>query len=109
MDSISEILIGLTTLPTREAALTLGNNLIEANLAFCVQIDSPITSIYKWEGTIETSTEYRLVIKFLSKNAEAVEAYIHKTHPYKVPQWLVIPVTHAGALYKKWVEATSIS
>jgi len=45
------------------AANKLADQLINANLAACVNIVPGLTSVYKWEGKIEHDQELLLVIK----------------------------------------------
>ncbi|WP_221031743.1 divalent-cation tolerance protein CutA [Actomonas aquatica] len=103
------MLIGWTTTSTETEATTLARGLIDRKLAACVQIDGPMTSIYRWGGTTETSTEYRLTIKFLVNRHLEVETYVHNHHPYDTPQWIVVRAEHVAEKYLSWAQANSSS
>lgn len=94
-----------TTLPSREAAERCGRDLVDRGLAACVQIDGPVTSIYRWQAAVETATEYRCVCKTSAGRAEACMAAIVAGHPYDVPE--ILFVTCAASIeYARWVDAS---
>ncbi len=103
------MLIGWTTTETPEQARELATGLIDRRLAACVQIDGPITSIYRWEGRTETATEYRVTVKFLGNRHLEVETYLHNHHPYTIPQWIVMRAEHVAEKYLSWAQANSSS
>ena len=47
--------VGLTTTSTEEEANKLGHELVDARLAACVQVTSPIRAIYRWQARSATS------------------------------------------------------
>ena len=83
----SRIHIVQTTLPGTWIEAEIGSfsqMLLEAGAA-CVQ-HSPIQSTYKWEGKIESSSEWRLQLKTSQSRLESVLSALKKSHPYEVPQ-----------------------
>ena len=103
------MLIGWTTVENRAQAQNLAGRLIDAQLAVCVQIDGPITSVYRWLGKTAESTEFRLTIKLLSSQAEPLAAWLSEHHPYDTPQWIAVPAKHVAEKYLSWAEANSSS
>lgn len=97
--------IGWTTLPDRENANTLATAAIETGLVTCAHIDGPLTAIYRWEGRIETATEFRVTLKFVSANGPALDTWLHQRHPYAVPQWISVQADHVAEKYLSWVHA----
>ena len=55
--------IVLTTCESEQQAQRIARLLVERELAACVNINGPIRSVYRWQGAIEESSEYLLVIK----------------------------------------------
>jgi len=106
-DSLLEI---TTTFGDREAAVACGRSLVEARLAACVQIDGPVTSLYRWQGAIEMAEEWRCTCKTLPTARDACVAAIRAEHPYDTPQ-LVVASVGASSAYAAWateqVEASS--
>ncbi len=60
-----EFLQIVTTTGKQEEARRIADALVEQRLAGCVQIVGPIESLYRWEGIIETATEWQCWIKTL--------------------------------------------
>ena len=96
------LLLGFTTVETREEAESLAREAIEHGLAACVQMDPPVTSFFSWRGKQEEGTEYRLLFKFVSRRREALENWIHGRHPYDTPEWIVIAADHTAEKYLQW-------
>src|SRR6476620_9152292 len=87
-DGAPALLIGWTTLPSRDAAERVARFLVSENLAACAQIDGPIRSFYQWEGKLNEDEEFRLTLKFSAAKTEALEKRLRALHPYSVPQWI---------------------
>jgi len=96
------LLMICTTVAQLEQAHRIARQLIEKQLAACVQIDGPIESWYRWEGQLESSREFRLQIKTLPSCREAVLRCLELLHPYEVPELLSIEVASSTA-YHRWV------
>lgn len=93
----------LSTIDDAEAAQKLAIQLVEEELAACVNIIPNISSIYKWEGTLEKSQEYLLLMKTTADLVSALIRRINKLHPYDVPEILSIDVTEGHPPYLQWV------
>ncbi len=98
------LMLAWTTVPTRADADRLADAALAVDLAVCVQIDGPITSIYRWDSKIEHSQEFRLVFKCLSAQASALERKILALHPYTTPEWIVIEATYVSEKYLSWAQ-----
>ncbi|MFZ5773989.1 MAG: divalent-cation tolerance protein CutA [Thermodesulfobacteriota bacterium] len=94
-----------TTVDSQETAERIARLLVEERLAACVQVSGPITSCYRWQGTVETSSEYLCVAKSRMGLYPAMEAAIRKAHPYEVPEILALPVVAGGGDYLAWLRA----
>ena len=103
------MLVGWTTTETEAQAQEIARGLIDRRLAACVQIDGPITAVYRWEGSTTAATEYRLAIKFLATRHLEVETWLHNHHPYTTPQWIVVRSEHVSEKYLSWAQANSSS
>ena len=96
-------LLVLTNLPDANAATLLANQLVEARLAACVNILSPCTSVYRWEGLMESATEIPLLIKTTATRYPALEAAIRAGHPYELPEIIAVPIAAGLPAYLGWV------
>ena len=97
------VMIGWTTTPDRESADRLARSLIDTRLAGCVQISGPISSIYRWDGKVEVSKEFRLTVKFSATRGAEIGRWIEAHHPYETPQWVCCPLTGGTEKYLNWV------
>lgn len=77
--------------------------LVEKKLAACVQI-SPMTSVYRWEGQIETEEEWRIIIKTRKNLCEDVEKVIRDLTSYVVSEFIVTPIIGGSEEYMNWME-----
>ncbi|MBE2216077.1 MAG: divalent-cation tolerance protein CutA [Opitutaceae bacterium] len=100
-------MIGWTTTASREEAEGLGRGLVEAGLVACAQINGPVTSIYRWDGAVETAQEFRLTLKFASARQHEVGTWLHAHHSYQTPQWVCISADSVSKNYLNWVMQTS--
>lgn len=97
--------IAWTTVPTKALADTLAASTVQAGHAVCVQVEGPVTSHYRWEGSQEKSEEYRLTFKVLPDQLPALESAVHAAHPYQVPEWIVVKADHVAEKYLSWARA----
>lgn len=100
-----EKLLVFTNLPDRTRAQTLAQALIERRLAACVNVLADCTSVYRWEGKVESSAEVPLLIKTTTARYPALEAAIRDLHPYEVPEIVAVPIAHGLPEYLNWVAA----
>ncbi|MCS7061158.1 MAG: divalent-cation tolerance protein CutA [Anaerolineae bacterium] len=104
---MTEVIQIITTTERFEDAQKIASYLVEEGLAACVQISGPITSLYRWQGRIETAQEWQCVIKTRAALYEQVEQTIRSRHPYQTPEILAMPVVRGSAAYLDWLaEAT---
>lgn len=99
-----DALVVQTTLASAEAAETLAQTLVERQLAACVQIIGPLTSIYRWQEKLEKSTEWLCLIKSRRVVLDQLEAAIRELHPYEVPEILLLPADVGSLGYLRWLQ-----
>ena len=69
----------------RAEARALGQRLIEARLAACVNIIDGMESIYRWDGKIESANEAILIVKTAREKEAALLECVREHHGYDVP------------------------
>jgi periplasmic divalent cation tolerance protein len=99
----ADIILVMTTLPDQASAERIARLLVEERLAACVSVQSPCTSIYHWQGEVETTTEIPLLIKATRKIYPRLEQRLRECHPYELPEILAVPVTAALPDYLQWI------
>ena len=103
--STGPFVVVYSTYPGRDAAETAARDLVDRRLAACVALLPEMTSVYRWQGRVETADEVVLLAKTRAALADAVTAALADGHPYEVPALLVLPVATASAAYGAWIEA----
>ncbi len=103
MGSMKAILV-MTTLPNREGAVRMAQDLIDAGLAACVNVLAPCTSIYHWQGKTESAEEFPLLVKTSSARYAELEQKIRQQHPYELPEIISVPIDNALPEYLHWIE-----
>jgi periplasmic divalent cation tolerance protein len=100
-----ETVIVLTNMPDRDSALALAEKLVEQKLAACVNVLAPCTSIYRWQGAIETAQEVPVMIKTTAGRYAELEQAIQSAHSYELPEIVALPLSGGLSRYLSWVES----
>ncbi|AGF79369.1 uncharacterized protein involved in tolerance to divalent cations [Desulfocapsa sulfexigens DSM 10523] len=100
---MSDPILVLTTFEEKEEALQLARILLEKRLVACAQIDSPVDSLYWWNGVITQTKEFRLLMKSRHSLWDELEAEIRKHHSYDIPEIVAVPLSHTSSDYQNWL------
>ena len=103
--SDSEFVFLYSTFPDEASAKRVAEALVNAKLAACVNLSAPMTSIYEWQGKLETGPEVAAFIKTRRALVEQVIAAIRPLHPYALPCFLILPIEGGNADYLAWARA----
>ena len=99
---MSEFVFLYSTFPDEASAKPVAEALVNAKLAACVNISAPMTSVYEWNGKLETGAEVAAFIKTRRVLVDDVIAMARPLHPYSVPCFLVLPIEDGNADYLAW-------
>ncbi len=100
---MTEAILVITHFPEYNKAQTLAESLVEKQLAACINIFGPCTSIYRWQDNVETDSEIPVFIKTHSKHFQQVEALINSIHPYELPEVITVPIIGGSDTYLQWI------
>ncbi len=98
--------IVLSTAGTEDEARKIAQHLVEHRLAACVNIVPQIESVYRWQGKVETSREWLLLIKTNAERFPAVRDAIRAKHSYDLPECIAINIEDGSAEYLQWMESS---
>ena len=105
---MSDKKIVLTTTGSREEAEKIAHALVERRLAACVNIVSPIHSVYRWQGKVENADEHLLLIKTTAAGFDAVARAIRELHSYELPECIELAIEHGSPDYLTWIEQSVV-
>ena len=97
--------IVLTTAGSQEEAQKIAYALVESRLEACVNIMPQIESVYRWQGKVESATEWLLIIKTQAETFERVRDAIKELHSYALPECVMIEISGGSREYLQWIEA----
>ena len=68
-------------------------SLLARHLVACGQRTGPVTSRYWWQGSLEQSEEWLVLLKTRSGLTSSVIDAVIADHPYDTPEVIALPVT----------------
>jgi periplasmic divalent cation tolerance protein len=98
-----ELVFVYITAGSRDEAMRIGRTLVEERLAACVNILGGMTSIYRWQGAVETAEETVLVAKTRAGLFDRLTARVKELHSYDVPCVVELPIGRGNPDYLDWL------
>jgi periplasmic divalent cation tolerance protein len=99
-----EAILVISNLPNVESAQKLAALLVEQRLAACVNVLAPCTSVYRWQGKVETANEIPVLIKTTRERYAALESAIRAHHPYELPEIIAVSLSAGLPAYLEWIK-----
>ncbi|MBI5177076.1 divalent-cation tolerance protein CutA [Candidatus Micrarchaeota archaeon] len=89
--------------PSPASAKKIATTMVKEHLAACANILAPCTSVFYWQGKMQSNSEVPIVFKTSKKKLPRLVARIRQIHDYEVPCicWQVVKATKE---YEEWVE-----
>lgn len=109
--SDADLVLVVTTVPSREVGDALVAGLVEARLIACGNLVPGVSSIYRWEGRVAREEEVLVLMKTVRSRVDELFRRISDTHPYELPELVTVTVDEASNAYCRWVrqETTEVS
>ena len=104
MNAETNFVMVSTTVDNEADAQSLAAKLVEARLAACVQY-TPIRSVYRWKGVVESTEEYLLLAKTRDSLVDELMGFLRDIHAYETPEIMVTPVIGGSKKYLDWLKA----
>ncbi len=96
------VLIVVTTASKTEAE-TIAQILLSKKLIACANIVGPVASHFHWEGKIEQTEEYLILMKTRADLFSKLEEKVRALHSYEVPEILALPIVKGSEAYLEWL------
>lgn len=100
---MTDVVLILTTVPADDRGEVIARTLVDERLAACVNLLAPMTSFYRWEGTVERDVERQLIVKTTRDRVLAIQERLAQLHSYELPEFVVLPVSDGSTGYLEWV------
>lgn len=101
------LLVVLSTFPDAAAAHSAAEAVVNERLAACVNVLPGVESVYRWQGTVESSQEVLAIIKTTVERYPELEKRLRELHPYEVPEIVALPASAVAGSYLAWVTANT--
>jgi len=98
-----QVVVFITTGSVEEGQ-KIAHALVEERLAACVNIISPIESIYRWEGKVHDDQEVLLIVKTAAEMLEKLAARVKQLHCYEVPEIIALSIVAGAENYLRWID-----
>ena len=105
LSGMAEYMQVVTTVDSEEEAERLARGITGARLAACVQIVGPIRSIYWWQGAIDDTREWQLIIKTTTECLSELESHMKANHSYDTPEITATQIPWGSSEYLGWISA----
>ena len=87
-----------------EEGQNIARTLVEERVAACVNIVSPIESVYRWQGKVQDDREVLLIAKTAAEMLEKLARRVKQLHSYKVPEIIALPIVAGSEDYLHWID-----
>jgi len=96
------LLIFITT-GTEKEAQTIAEVLLQQRKATCVNIVDAVSSLFWWEGKIDSCRESLLIVKTRASVLEELVGLVKEVHAYDVPEIIAVPILGGNPDYLDWI------
>lgn len=85
-------------------ARRIASALVRERLAACGSfLGTPVASIYRWKGRMESARETLLILKTTRSRFRTLEKEIRRLHSYQVPEIIALPIISGSQKYLNWI------
>jgi periplasmic divalent cation tolerance protein len=103
-ERVTDKRIVFSTAGSKQEAQEIARELVERKVAACVNVMGPVSSTYWWQGKVEISEEWLLIIKTTGEQFASVSRWIKELHSYETPECIAVEVSEGSAEYLRWIE-----
>jgi periplasmic divalent cation tolerance protein len=79
--------------------------LLDERLVACVNIVGSVSSLFHWDGKMESAEECLLIMKSRGDLFETLEVRVRALHSYDVPEVIAVPIVLGSRKYFEWMDS----
>ena len=102
MEEFSNIVLFITTANAGEAQ-RIADVLLSERKAACINIVPKISSLFWWQGKLESAEESLLIVKTKASVLDEVVNLVKEHHSYDVPEIIALPIIGGNRDYLEWL------
>jgi len=102
MEEPAYIVLFITT-PTPEEAQRISRALLEQRKVACVNIVPRVSSLFWWQGKIDSARESLLIVKTTASQLNELVTLVKEIHSYDVPEIVAMPIVGGNQEYLEWI------
>jgi len=92
------------TINSEKEARSVAEHLLEKREAACVNIVPGVSSLFWWQGKLDSAQECLLIIKTRASLLQGVIDLVKEVHSYEVPEIIALPIVGGNKDYLKWID-----
>lgn len=103
MENLAYIVL-LITAGSIEEAQRISRALLEQKKVACVNIVPQISSLFWWQGKIDSESEVLLLAKTKASKLPEILDLVREIHSYDVPEVIALPILDGNREYLEWID-----
>jgi periplasmic divalent cation tolerance protein len=92
------------TTANAEEAQRIAGLLLEERKAACINIVPKVSSLFWWQGKLESAEESLLIVKTRASVLDEVVGLVKEHHSYEVPEVIALPIIGGSQDYLEWMD-----
>ena len=96
-------LVLLVTVGNSEEARKIASELLKQRKAACVNIVPGVSSLFWWQGELDSAQENLLNIKTEASLLDEIVTLVSQIHSYEVPEIVALPIVGGNHDYLRWI------
>lgn len=100
----SEYVVLFITTAADEEAQLISRVLLEQRKAACINIVPRVSSLFWWQGSIDSAQESLLVVKTRASLVTEIVQLVKEIHSNDVPEIIALPIVAGNQDYLEWLD-----
>jgi periplasmic divalent cation tolerance protein len=101
---MTDKIVVLVTCGSAKEAKKIARAVVEQRMAACANmVTSPVQSVYRWKGRVESAKEFLLIIKTTQSRFAKLKVEVKRLHSYDVPEIIALPIAAGATDYLNWI------